>query len=157
MQYTLVISRSRLTISPTDKVTDARRHYDITIDGASRGQARLEHYFVPAVGVYGNEVAIWAGRDAAFGSLADGPFRQIVLPEPLEAVYRLRAGWLAAAEISVYLLNDGLEVVLQRIHNEVLISSWWSDGVLTVRDFAGRRLRLEIDEVALAASEFIPE
>ncbi|HEV7922693.1 MAG TPA: hypothetical protein VGR02_18060 [Thermoanaerobaculia bacterium] len=142
-------------LSPTEELTGQRRHYDITIDGVARGQVLLEHYFKPTTGIYGEEVAVWAGRDVAIGSLREGPFRQIALPEPLLAVYRLRAGWLVVAEISVYLLDEALTVVLRRIHNEVLMSSSWSDSQLLVRDFAGRVLRLDVDESALSAGDFL--
>lgn len=145
-----------VTISPTDQLTGRRRHYEVAIDGVKRGEVRLEHYFPPATRTYDDgDVAIWAGRDVAFGSLT-GSWRQIELPEPLLDVYRLRAGWLAVAEISVYLLNQDLEVVIRRIHHEVLMSSSWSAGQLVVHDFAGRVLQLDIDQDELSAGDFIP-
>jgi hypothetical protein len=154
----MVYDRSTITIVPVPgESSDSSMSviYEISIDGVRCASVRLQKYFPPALGVYPDgRCAIWGGVDIAVAATLAGPFVHATLPEPVHAIYRLSNGWIIVAEISVYVLDDVLEIVQRRIHNEVIVRSFWDGASLIVGDFAGEFFCLAVNEAALEAGDF---
>lgn len=155
MHLASIFDRSMITITLISEGTGDRVNYDLAVDGVKSATLSLQKYFQPTIGLYQDgRWAVWAGSDVAVGWLQAGPFISVSLPEPVHAIYRTGYGWIAVAEISVYVLNESLIIVQRRIHKEVIVKSYWAGSTLVIEDFAGETLRARVDDDAPHISDF---
>lgn len=155
MHLATIYDRSMITVTSVSEGAGDRMNYELAVDGVKRATLSLQKYFQPTIGIYRDgRLAVWGGSDVAVGSLQAAPFIQVSLPEPVYAMYRAGHGWIAVAEISVYVLNESLIIVQRRIHKEVIVKSYWAGTALVIEDFAGETLRAAVDGDALDISDF---
>lgn len=126
---------------------------DVFVSGQPRGTIRLGPYYSPSLGMYAaGELALWAGTGAALWR-GGTEWREVKFDEPIRAVYRLRAGWCVVSELGVSSLDAEGRLIRRSMHDEVIISSWWEQGLLVLQDFQDVTLAIVVDEDTLVLGE----
>jgi len=144
---TFVFGRTILSLFDSGIDDGARHAYEIYVNGHRRDPIYIQRHFIPSVGGYGdNRFAVWGGSVSVFGSVEPSNYRVLAHSEPILAIYRIRDGWCVVSELSVSLIDETCKAVSSEMHDEVIVSSSWHNGILCLEDFEKRHLFFEVDE-----------
>jgi hypothetical protein len=136
---TFIVNRCNIVIMEKSSSSEERK-FEVQVDGILLGEINLLIFYVPGIAISDSHVALWGGTRIYIGSLAGHELNQYLLDDEIHSVYPMGNQWCLVCETSVVIWEPSTGVQMRYEHNEVLMSNWWSDDLLVVEDFQGRRL-----------------
>ncbi len=122
---------------------DAKRRFELQIDGLLRGEVSLTEYSQPGVAVGPLAAAIWGGMMVYIAPFAGGRIDRFAQQDEIHAAYPIDDSWCLVGEVSVVLFDPvGGHERSRYDHDEIILRHRWADNRLLLEDLQGRQFAL---------------
>lgn len=130
------------------EIENEYRRFEFYKNNVFIGEINIFHYYTPPrISFSNNEIAIWGHLNLYLCSLKDDTIKLFAKKDEIHQVYPVDNIWCLVNELSVVLFDPKQKKHISEFFwHEVLLDSYWKDGLLHVKDFEERVLVFNIDK-----------
>jgi hypothetical protein len=125
--------------STRDEVT-----FSVVVDGNDLGRIAFVKYYEPVAEALDQYVALWAGPTLCVIDRHHWTMRCIDREDVTHRIFAFETAWIVEGELNLDLFDPKSVTILATYgHNEVIMSSSVTDGLVRIEDFSGATVTLD--------------